>query len=116
MFQSESLNMSSALLHVLSDCLRSTTTLIESILIFVYPATPSYIFDGYATFIVTLSILVGGLAGVFKWVCELRSWMAKSKASLGTEMVRRVPVILAIARAQLRCTLQGGIYSEAPSV
>ena len=56
--------MSAALLHVLSDCLRSTTTLIESILIFFIPSTPSYIFDGWATLIVTLSILAGGFTCV----------------------------------------------------
>jgi Co/Zn/Cd efflux system component len=59
--KTEQLNMSSALLHVLSDCMRSTTTLIESILIFVYPNTPSYIFDGWATLLVTASIMCGGL-------------------------------------------------------
>jgi Co/Zn/Cd efflux system component len=40
---SEALNMSSALMHVLSDCLRSSTTLVMSILIYLNPATPSYV-------------------------------------------------------------------------
>ena len=75
--KAEALNMSSALLHVLSDCLRSITTLVESILIFAYPATPSYIFDGYATLIVTASIMVGGMIGVGKWCQQLRDWIAR---------------------------------------
>ena len=33
----ETLNMGSALMHVLSDSLRSLTTLVEAILIYVYP-------------------------------------------------------------------------------
>lgn len=78
--KAETLNMSSALLHVLSDCLRSTTTLIESILIFMYPATPSYIFDGYATLIVTISIMCGGLYGVFQWVLQLKDWVERGRS------------------------------------
>lgn len=72
---SEALNMSSALMHVLSDCLRSTTTLIESLLIFAHMGPPSYVLDGYATLIVTTSILVGAFRAVFKWAQQLRAWV-----------------------------------------
>ena len=79
---SEALNMSSALLHVLSDCLRSTTTLIESILIYFNPCTPSYIFDGWATLIVTLSILAGGLSGLYKWARQVQAWRRGGDSAL----------------------------------
>ena len=78
---SEALNMSSALMHVLSDCLRSTTTLIESILIFLNPDTPSYIFDGWATLIVTLSILFTAFSAVYKWARQLQAWVDAGKAN-----------------------------------
>ena len=79
---SEALNMSSALLHVLSDCLRSTTTLIESILIYFNPCTPSYIFDGWATLIVTISILAGGLSGLYKWARQVQAWRRGGDSAL----------------------------------
>ena len=74
--------MSSALLHVLSDCLRSTTTLIESILIYFNPCTPSYIFDGWATLIVTISILAGGLSGLYKWARQVQAWRRGGDSAL----------------------------------
>lgn len=80
---SEALNMSSALMHVMSDCLRSTTTLIESILIYFNPDTPSYIFDGWATLIVTLSILGGAFAALYKWARQLQAWVEAGSADAG---------------------------------
>jgi Co/Zn/Cd efflux system component len=88
---SEALNMSSALMHVLSDCLRSTTTLIESILIFFNPSTPSYIFDGWATLIVTASILLGALNAVYKWVIQLREWVRAGSAGAAAPLTQGYP-------------------------
>lgn len=75
----EALNMSSALMHVLSDCLRSATTLIESLLILAGTDIPSYVLDGYATLIVTASILGGALRAVYKWVRQLEAWIKAGK-------------------------------------
>lgn len=75
----EALNMSSALMHVLSDCLRSSTTLIESLLIFAGTEIPSYVLDGYATLIVTASILGGALRAVYKWARQLQAWIRAGK-------------------------------------
>ena len=71
----EALNMSSALMHVLSDCLRSSTTLIESVLIFANTDIPSYVLDGWATLLVTASILFGAVRAVYKWARQLQAWV-----------------------------------------
>eukprot|EP01052_Picozoa_sp_SAG31_P036013 SAG31_NODE_4430_length_3236_cov_2.591011_1_plen_400_part_00 len=54
----EGLNMVSALLHVLSDSLRSAATLCEAILILGFPNVPSSAFDAWATVAVTTVILI----------------------------------------------------------
>ena len=81
----EALNMSSALMHVLSDCLRSTTTLVESLLIFADTDIPSYVLDGWATLLVTASILFGAVRSVYKWTRQLEAWVKAGKET-GTKL------------------------------
>jgi hypothetical protein len=68
----EGLNMGSALLHVLSDSLRSATTLVEAILILSYPEVPSSAFDAWATLAVTATILAALAKPVADWCGEFR--------------------------------------------
>jgi len=60
------INMISALLHVLSDSIRSLTTLLEAILI-KYFGTNGEITDACAGIIMFSLILVGGIGAVRKW-------------------------------------------------
>ena len=61
-------NMTAALLHVVSDLLRSTTTLVESIIILTVPSIPSDHADGVSALIVCSIIAIGSLGALYKWV------------------------------------------------
>jgi Co/Zn/Cd efflux system component len=61
-------NMTAALLHVVSDLLRSTTTLVESIVILSVPSIPSDEADGVSALIVCTIIAVGVLGALHRWV------------------------------------------------
>lgn len=65
-------NMCAALMHVISDLMRSTTTLIESIVILSVPSIPSDKADGYSTLVVCMLIAAGTLYAVYHWVKEVR--------------------------------------------
>jgi len=60
------MNVLSAMTHIFSDLVRSTTTLIESILIYT-TEIDSRVLDGYAAVIVTSVILLGLLGALFSW-------------------------------------------------
>eukprot|EP01045_Picozoa_sp_COSAG04_P006675 COSAG04_NODE_333_length_16525_cov_32.050527_3_plen_246_part_00 len=64
---SSQLNMCSAFLHVLADCLRSATTLCEAILIGVY-GFDSERTDAIASLVVSATILVGCAVAAVLWV------------------------------------------------
>jgi len=64
-------NMTAALLHVVSDLLRSTTTLVESIVILSVPSIPSDEADGVSALIVCTIIAVGVLGALHRWVLAL---------------------------------------------
>lgn len=60
-------NMCAALLHVMSDLLRSSTTLIESIVILLVPDISSSKADGFSALIVCSIIALGTIGALFTW-------------------------------------------------
>ena len=77
------LNMCSAFLHVLADCMRSSTTLTEAVLIGWY-GFDSERTDAIASLVVSATILLGCAAGAIIWVksaIRFRSDNAKSSRS-----------------------------------
>merc|ERR1719502_1648271 len=68
-------NMCAALLHVVSDLARSTTTFIESIVILCVPTIPSTTADGYSTLVVCGIIVIGATAAVLTWMREVYLFM-----------------------------------------
>eukprot|EP00931_Biecheleriopsis_adriatica_P078768 TRINITY_DN52185_c0_g1_i1.p1 TRINITY_DN52185_c0_g1~~TRINITY_DN52185_c0_g1_i1.p1 ORF type:complete len:293 (+),score=24.89 TRINITY_DN52185_c0_g1_i1:78-956(+) len=65
------INMMAAFLHVGADLTRSTTTLVESILI-IRLGFNSTVTDAWACLIVSAIILVGAAFAVFEWVMDAR--------------------------------------------
>ena len=61
-------NMLSALGHVTSDLLRSTTTLVESIILLSSPELNSVEVDGWCTIFICLVISIGNITMVRKWL------------------------------------------------
>eukprot|EP01065_Artemidia_motanka_P024345 TRINITY_DN289_c0_g1_i8.p1 TRINITY_DN289_c0_g1~~TRINITY_DN289_c0_g1_i8.p1 ORF type:complete len:301 (+),score=140.96 TRINITY_DN289_c0_g1_i8:70-972(+) len=70
---SEQMNLCSALMHVSADLMRSTTTFVESILIWAYGINGSKC-DAYATVIVSSTILLGLLKPIFDWFVDLHAF------------------------------------------
>ena len=66
------LNMLSALGHVLSDTLRSGTTLVEGIVLITHPTADSVAIDGWSALIVCSLIAIGALFGIVSWVLAVR--------------------------------------------
>lgn len=64
-------NMCAALLHVLSDLLRSTTTLVESIVLLKYKNINGTKADGVSALIVCSIIAVGAFAALLTWCREV---------------------------------------------
>lgn len=64
-------NMLSALMHVLSDLLRSTTTLVESAVLFYYTSADSVRVDGWCALIVCSCIALGALWSIMVWLREV---------------------------------------------
>eukprot|EP01064_Diplonema_japonicum_P039483 TRINITY_DN9909_c0_g1_i2.p1 TRINITY_DN9909_c0_g1~~TRINITY_DN9909_c0_g1_i2.p1 ORF type:complete len:304 (+),score=63.07 TRINITY_DN9909_c0_g1_i2:47-958(+) len=69
----EQMNLCSALMHVAADLLRSTTTMVESILILQYGINGEEA-DSYATVIVSGTILLGAVKPVCDWFGDLRDY------------------------------------------
>lgn len=67
-------NMLSALLHVFSDLLRSTTTLVESIVILMNPGLSSGNIDAISTLIVCSTIAVGVFTAFGPWWLNLQKY------------------------------------------
>jgi hypothetical protein len=75
------LNMCSAFLHVLADCMRSTTTLTEAVLIGWY-GFDSERTDAIASLIVSATILLGCAAAAVVWVrSALRFYSDNAKSN-----------------------------------
>ena len=70
-------NMLSALLHVLSDLARSTTTFVEGLILLRAPCIDSAAIDGWSALIVCTLIAVGVLSGVGKWMSELGAYLKR---------------------------------------
>lgn len=64
-------NMCAAILHVLSDLMRSTTTLIEAIVILSVSGICSVEADGISTLAVCTIIVVGALGATLTWIREV---------------------------------------------
>merc|ERR1711933_79310 len=78
-----SVNMFSALLHVGADFLRSTSTLVMSLLILL-AHVDSGCADAYTSILIGVSILCGASVGFFKWVKPLFSFFVRGEAK-GTD-------------------------------
>ena len=64
-------NMCAALLHVISDLARSTTTLVESVIILNLNNVNTVHVDGYSTLIVCGIIVVGATSALLTWMREV---------------------------------------------
>jgi hypothetical protein len=71
-----SVNMFSALLHVGADFLRSTSTLVMSLLILLAHVDSGCV-DAYTSVLIGVTILLGAAVGFFKWVKLLASYIVK---------------------------------------
>merc|ERR1712032_1143041 len=60
-------NMFSAFLHVSADCIRSTSTLVMSLLILIWHKD-SKCLDAYTSMLIGVSIIAGAFVGFFKWL------------------------------------------------
>ena len=78
-------NMCAALLHVISDLERSTTTFIESIVILTIPSVPSTYADGYSTLIVCGIILIGATGAMLTWVREVYIYLVTPEVTSEVE-------------------------------
>jgi len=76
--ETEELNMNSALLHVFSDSLRSTTTLLESLLIWIWNFNGADT-DAWASLIVSGLILIGASGAIISWIREVTEYMYMPK-------------------------------------
>ncbi len=74
-FNMYSINMLSALLHVMSDLARSTTTLVEGVLLHTHPELDGADVDGWSALVVCLLISLGLCGGVVKWTQEFRAYL-----------------------------------------
>ena len=63
-------NMCAALLHVLSDLMRSTTTLVEGIILLVYTNLCGQKVDGISTLCVCSIIVIGATGATVTWLRE----------------------------------------------
>lgn len=67
-------NMFTALLHVSADCLRSISTLIMSLLI-LWGHVDSTCADAYTSMLIGVTIIGGGLVGIYSWLKLLRLFL-----------------------------------------
>jgi len=71
-----SVNMFSALLHVGADFLRSTSTMVMSLVILLAKVDSGCV-DAYTSILIGVSILIGAGVGFFKWVKLLAACLVK---------------------------------------
>eukprot|EP01063_Lacrimia_lanifica_P013826 TRINITY_DN20434_c0_g1_i1.p1 TRINITY_DN20434_c0_g1~~TRINITY_DN20434_c0_g1_i1.p1 ORF type:complete len:330 (+),score=96.57 TRINITY_DN20434_c0_g1_i1:109-1098(+) len=83
------LNLSSAVSHVGADLLRSTSTLIESIVLLETDLDPNKV-DAVTVLVVTVSILAGMCVPVLKWIMAVNEYRA-SRMGLPTSGALAVP-------------------------
>jgi len=74
----KSVNMFSALLHVSADFLRSTSTLVMSLLILLCKVDSTCI-DAYTSIFIGITIISGAFVGFFKWIKLLITFCCKER-------------------------------------
>jgi Co/Zn/Cd efflux system component len=79
---SSAINMVSAVTHILSDFLRSTTTLVASLLIWVGGWNSTKV-DAFAALIVASVILVGLLGAIVVWIKKVHLFFKIKGANYG---------------------------------
>ena len=85
---SVNINMLSALLHVLSDLARSTTTFVEGLVLVFLPNLNSAAVDGWSALVVcTLIFTFGVLHGVYQWVGECRTYCTARQHGSRAELI-----------------------------
>jgi len=84
---SRALNMFTALLHVGADCLRSTSTLVMSVLI-LHGGFDSMCVDAYTCLLIGATIMCAAVVGFFKWV------------KMMVKLIRRLCGVEAVTTAQ----------------
>lgn len=67
-------NMLSALMHVFSDLLRSTTTFVESLVLLNYPNISGEVVDGWCGLVVCILIALGAVYSLAVWIMEVYSY------------------------------------------
>lgn len=72
-------NMFAALLHVVSDLARSTTTFVEGIVLLNVKSIPATRADGMAALVVCSIIAVGAAIALFMWAREVRQYVTRKK-------------------------------------
>ena len=72
-FNVYSINMLSALLHVMSDLARSITTLVEGVLLHTHPELDGADVDAWSALVVCFLISLGLCGGAVKWTQEFRA-------------------------------------------
>jgi len=70
-------NMCAALLHILSDLGRSTTTFIEGIVLLTVQTIPATQADGISTLVVCSIIVIGASAAVLTWMREVYLYITR---------------------------------------
>ena len=81
-------NMCAAILHVLSDLMRSTTTLIEAIVILSVSGICSVEADGISTLAVCTIIVVGALGATLTWIREVYLYCVSPVSVLKDDSIR----------------------------
>mmetsp|Transcript_43057 Transcript_43057/g.116158 ORF Transcript_43057/g.116158 Transcript_43057/m.116158 type:complete len:478 (-) Transcript_43057:169-1602(-) len=74
-------NMCAALLHVVSDLARSTTTLVESIILLNVPSIAPTVADGVSTLVVCSIIVIGATGALLTWLREVYIFMVSKPDS-----------------------------------
>ena len=77
-FSTSHRTITAAILHVLSDLMRSTTTLIEAIVILTVSGVCSTQADGIATLAVCAIIVVGAAGATVTWIREVYNYCRPS--------------------------------------
>lgn len=87
---SSHVNMCSALLHILSDLMRSITTLVASLLIW-FGSFDGRVIDGWAAIIVSAIIIAGILGALVYWLRDCHDLYVYAKSPLTNQLADNAP-------------------------
>jgi hypothetical protein len=107
-----SINMLSALLHVMSDLARSITTLVEGVLLHTHPELDGADVDAWSALVVCLLISLGLCGGVAKWTQEFRAYLRDP--SHGAPVQREELVVVPSERASERASSSDRVSPDTP--